>query len=983
VCYASDVVAMFFKRLLKRIRGDKTPLRAQTTTVVVDSDPSRDGSTQTSGSPTWNADEFLKLRTQALAVHAAEAIRLQYYQQLCQAPNDDAIIACAITDLQRLDHDAVLVQIAQQAQIASLRQAALARIDAVNVLMNCAITDPHAPNRVFAVERIQDRHALEMIVKKIGKKDTKVYRLAREKLRLLAASEAQALSARQRGADILAVLEQLGRHQHWRHDYHRLLHLEQQWQTLNDHITPDMNDQFMTLRQTFMIGYEAWRATETQQASPDDLKCDELHHDHEQTITALCERLQQLQEATHQSDVTQELEAIATSWQAISSDIVDQSLQKRYEELYEQIYLQNQQQLQQKEQQLTTTVNALCSEAEQLLAQTGWLQPKKVAALRLRGQAIASRNQSRWQTLLQQLDHRLTKQRTQCQQKLTSVPDLLARLTHYCETGELRKAEPLFQKLRNLIDQAHAADITDTNLTTVDHQLKQLIPKLRDLQNWRRWSNDQHRETLCQDAQHLLESNDSLDVIAAQLRTLQRDWRLLDRSGPPATPDNAQRFHDTVAQITERCQPFLVQRAAEREAYRHARLALCQQLEQFLEQVNWEQVDWKAMVKAEREIRTAWNATKSVGEQKRQPLASRFRRAMERLEQALAEERARNLALKRELITRMLALHKHDHLEQAIAEAKQLRQLWQTTVPSRRREENALWEQFRAASEEIFARRTKQRQAREQSVQKHQQQREQLCNQARILWTTEQISAPDLLAAWQDLEQHWRNAQNEFPLPRKLYQTFEQHWQTCRNGILERHRRLQCHDDWLQFEQMEAYSELCQQATKALLETESADQAYWRSAWHDLPPLADQTAYDDMLTIFNTILHAFSDPAHRLTIQASQATHHHEREKLCLQLEIATHLDSPQSLSEQRLELQVDRLQHKLGAGDAIESGVEPMVLLKQWCLAVPAQIDDVLQARFQRIKAVLQCEKDTVPVDLSQDLSINEHALKNHQGRL
>jgi DNA repair protein SbcC/Rad50 len=84
------------------------------------------------------------------------------------------------------------------------------------------------------------------------------------------------------------------------------------------------------------------------------------------------------------------------------------------------------------------------------------------------------------------------------------------------------------------------------------------------------------------------------------------DWKGLEKTGPRASPPVWERFHKACEAVQERCRPYLEAQAAEREANRAARESVCDQIEDFLAKVDWERVDWKRVLRAERETRHTW-----------------------------------------------------------------------------------------------------------------------------------------------------------------------------------------------------------------------------------------------------------------------------------------------------------------------------------------------------------------------------------------
>jgi hypothetical protein len=99
----------------------------------------------------------------------------------------------------------------------------------------------------------------------------------------------------------------------------------------------------------------------------------------------------------------------------------------------------------------------------------------------------------------------------------------------------------------------------------------------------------------------------------------------------------------------------------------------------------------------------------------------------------LDEERRRNEERKQAIVDRARELIEHSPLSEAMDEAKALQKQWQDVGITRHREDRKLWKAFRAACDEIFARRDEQRQRRQQETSESDQAAEAILSTARTL----------------------------------------------------------------------------------------------------------------------------------------------------------------------------------------------------------------------------------------------------------
>jgi hypothetical protein len=114
-----------------------------------------------------------------------------------EASSDDTFVGDADilseerqAELGGYDDQHVLEHIAVSAGESHVRLAAIERLTSQTALVGCALNDAVAANRRAAVERLDDRRALEQVAQQIGKKDKNVRRIVRRKLKEIAEREA-------------------------------------------------------------------------------------------------------------------------------------------------------------------------------------------------------------------------------------------------------------------------------------------------------------------------------------------------------------------------------------------------------------------------------------------------------------------------------------------------------------------------------------------------------------------------------------------------------------------------------------------------------------------------------------------------------------------------------------------------------------------------------------------------------------------------
>ena len=927
-----------------------------------------------------------------------ELAEARYRRLLCgldaQAPSLEARLA-------ELEHPlavGILGQAALHGNEPQLRLSAIARVKDAEVLASCAINDLVAANRFAAAERIQHRAALERIVKTAGKRDKRVYRLVRERLKQLLAQEERPRRARELGEALCERLDRLGRFDNWVQDRAVLEHLEQQWRMFEGDADATLRQRYQRLRQRFLDDYQAYREANAAQIAAHEAQAAAARE-----REALLEQLRSLAKGATTLDLPafdQEWRRLRQAWEATGEPAPNQAA--ALEQALQQVdqALQAGRRQRQQRAQTERAAEQLLTELRQLDERGNPPERRQLDALRKRHRAIAeaaaaapilptpcpqldapqdltpaSGTDASPQTpplaaieqLIERLGQQAQRHEKQLRRKLESLPERLDELEQHLNRGELKKADPLYQSLSATLEHARTAAIGPEILRSIDQRLKQIAPQLRELRHWRRWSSDEHRAQLCAEVEALAADHQHPDEPSInRLQELKAQWQALDHQGAPADDALWERFRRAADQIRERCRPYLEAQSALRSENRKQREALAKRLEDFLEKVDWERVDWKKLNRAEREMRQAWRTLveapggASQGAKER-AIEGRFRRALRRLDRVLGEERERNQAEKQQLLEQMRALADEPDLRQAIDAAKRLQQQWQTTVPARHRDENLLWQQFRQASDRVFARRAAEQEARGASLREHLQTREGICRELVDLAETPAAPGPEAFEARvRALKTRWQDTE-ALPLPRQAQATLNRQWREALAAAQARLSALREAERWAGLERLARRADYCDKAARALISEPAEtrlDHDSLKQGWDALDAIEDPELADRLEQGFTAVLAGYTDPATQTSAQSRLATlmerNLAQRESLCLSLEIITQVQSPAPLKAKRMQRQVERLRDRMGEG-AAETDADISTLFRDWYLASPAAASEALDARLEQIKAALR----------------------------
>ena len=389
------------------------------------------------------------------------------------------------------------------------------------------------------------------------------------------------------------------------------------------------------------------------------------------------------------------------------------------------------------------------------------------------------------------------------------------------------------------------------------------------------------------------------------------DHRDLGKTGifKPATRKRPPRLFKV-------CEAWFQKLAEVRAKNLEERTSICESLESFLEEYDWDHADWKAVNKTIRTAQSEWRKLIPIDKRYAKKINTRFRQVTGELESRLEVNWTARAAEKQALI---------DEVKEALADenssvgdlidfVKAAQERWRNIGSAGNQREQPLWEEFRNCCNEAFDLRTTQREQRRSEINVKVEQGEKIIADLESKVFTDDASLDELDMS---LVNQIRNQLTQLDLPQRVQGRLNE---KIRDIAAELKRKV------------------------ALLETQQTT-----TTLRDLLNLDDQVARleqegkqvsDDLTSSIPGAANLFqirsSDVASKSTITI------HE---LVLRAEVLADVPSPAEDSGKRMQVQVARLQHGLTrGGESDEQRVEH--LIQEWCkLAYGKQ---PLRERFQ-----------------------------------
>ena len=235
-----------------------------------------------------------------------------------------------------------------------------------------------------------------------------------------------------------------------------------------------------------------------------------------------------------------------------------------------------------------------------------------------------------------------------------------------------------------------------------------LMPKVQELRvvaDWQRWANVGIQEQLCEKMEALKAVEDP-EEIARQVRDLQQQWR--QAADVPRAQGEAlwRRFKAAHDDAWTRCEAYFAAQNEARAGNLAQKLALIERAEALAESTNWIQTADEI-----KKLQTEWKTISAVSHGQEKAIWERFRATCDRFftrrHADLADRKAmwaENLAKKIALSVKVEALRDSTDWDATASEIKRLQVEWKTIGPVKKTRSEAIWQRFRGACDEFFAR---------------------------------------------------------------------------------------------------------------------------------------------------------------------------------------------------------------------------------------------------------------------------------------
>jgi hypothetical protein len=801
-------------------------------------------------------------------------------------------------------------RLARNAVAAEIRTAALEQVTDTPLLCAVAVDDPVASVRQKALEQINEPEGWEIVSRNARKKDKTISRAARQRLNSFhkAISDQKATERLCREIDNLQAAG--SRVSDSKVVFHRLC---KQWQEITSPIPAQLSERFDQARRLFATRIEEFDAQiDTRRAV-----CDELD--------ALLDRIQRANKDNpdFSDELASHMKALDERWQATDPHLnSDTAVTQRFSDLKQQLRLASERL--DRDRRRMIRLRELISSADALMQDPDKLNENQIKQLQLRwskldkpeSRPLAKSLQNEFEDSLRRSRQHLKQEIKRHTQALEEAEQLLPELQEALNHGALERALSLRDRINHRLKLANS--IEKKRQDTLQKQLSQQRVKIDELKQWRHWGSGNAREHLITEIEALIGSTLSEDEIAARVRSARKAWQSIDHAEGPADEALWQRFDQA---CTSAYEPYQQQRKQQKERLKQhlaQKRKLITELRDFESNTDWDKVDWREAEQHIHKARERWRRIGSIPRKTGKSLEKDYRDVFDLLESRLAPERIRELKRRRALIARVEELSRASDLRSASRGVKAAQDQWKPTVPLPRKEEQALWQHFRSACDAVFDQHRKQRISADAEREANLERRQAICAELESLLDQPQKPFREIHKQFAATSDEWRQFRN---IPRKQERAIDARYEGIKQRLAERQRQEAKTAAETRLLSIREYSLICARLEQEVLDQtmdEAARQALLSECSHNRQALPEFAAQDakPLQARYELASRALQgDSAAQASLCAGLAKNLQQRLQLCLQLEVATGMDSPAEYADERMKYQVsllsDAMQHK------------------------------------------------------------------------
>lgn len=828
-----------------------------------------------------------------------------------------------------------------QRRIATFADSSLVRTEALQLLADAQLLEVladtvYTDSRQLIAERLTDIEALEVARKIMRGKDKNAERIIKSKIDAIRQLEKQQAENLAEVEKLIDEAEYLASHDWLPEFQQRCLAHRQHWDKLEFAIDEKSRARYAAARNIVDSRYDHQRKVEQTQQSQT-----QLVNDFEIALNVVASRelASSIQTCT---DVESQLTQFKVAWHELGEiNPPDEALNIRYQSLVKTLgsvvklvnsstgLFRDQEadseddikevsdqgfdkaKLSKKTQQLKTALKNL-----------EW--PQEYGELKLASE------------LQQQLDSWQKQQQDSAdahQQKLDAVHKNINSLFRYSRAGNLGRAKQTSAKIEKSL-----AQFDDKDLSTLQARFDDAKKTMSEISDWKNFATEPKYIELCEAMELLATSTQHPDKRSTAMKALQQQWKELGHSD--ISEQYWPRFKLAADVVYKPCAEFFEQRREKREANIQQREKFVEQMQQLLEDTDWdENPDYQVVQASVRSIMDSFTRIKDVERNVGQKQWKRLSKSKDAVMAKLDIAYDANIEMKHQLIRQTVTLAEAEAKIQNLDALKLLQSRWKQVGVTRRSQDQKAWHEFREQGDIVYNKVQVLRQGLRNETD------QQLNAHRAIIKEIQQLAKTANNMA--DADQQFSKLQvsyaelPELPtqLPEKLIDGIRRDYGKACDQYQDSHSRMIKSKRNQEIESLRLKADLC--VRLEALGSSASDS--------ELEEISQQ--WDSIALSNNDLSNRIE--ARRSSVQSdiNRVELSEQRRLLCIQLEIALEVDSPTEDRSLRMQYQLEQMnQSGFGSQPVNNKTILKNMELDWLCMpGAEPELQTILDKRFQQ----------------------------------
>lgn len=527
-------------------------------------------------------------------------------------------------------------------------------------------------------------------------------------------------------------------------------------------------------------------------------------------------------------------------------------------------------------------------------------------------------------------------QRVQANLSMAQFEHALAQMEAALEQGSVQIARQLERELKEIDPKQHYDNLKLSQ--THKARLMSARKELSHLMSWAKWSGAVSRDELVVTAEGLASLKLKPAEIVETVTALRAQWKQME--GGSAAKELWERFDAACSAAYAPASMHFREQADIRKNNLSAAQTWLGECKQGLESLMNEPISWKAVQSTLYEMQQHWRSLGAIDRKEKLELEKAYLLVCDAPRQALAVRQDQERASRLTLIAEVEALDPGQ--KSSVDQLKNIQARWQiqaVAIPLKRRDEQELWEKFRAACDAVFEEKRRYIENADQLRQQNLASKLSLCEQAEASLFQDEKEVRQFLTS---LKKTWQDIGS---VPRQQELVIEKRFEKITSQLDEQAREMTRQKHAQKLQAILQKTALCQHLETQLCEqdlTQIAVQAITQQ-WQEVGTLSNQLTQVVQVR-FDAALAALTNGIdhYRTTLAANREIF----DDLMLHVEILAGIESPDNLARERLQKQVQVLQASLKNGND-KSQVN--ALFKQ-LLEIPVALDQARQQRWTKL---------------------------------